>query len=331
MVVKAATTGALADRLVVSEDQSAIGLKKAWTDEQMDENIPLTLVLGNLPLVEQGSKEESDAPEATKQMRYVHTTDEIKDLFTQYGKVALCRLRFRKNHSSGSDKKSRRFVQEPLQMAFVEFESQQECEKAMAETLTVQDGKEVDPKRKLTLGDAVLTVRTLADYVQERKALKDQDGDRSDADSKKRNRDANGDYDDVASSAFTVEWKPGCVIRLEGLPANCDREAILDSIAQGLDVTVDQVKDRKIYADFSRGQKDGAIRFVESDNVAELCEKLGSGDVTIAGAKVDSAKVLEGDEEKKYWEELISFKNKQLSHKRDEKTQHRNKKKHFRR
>ena len=216
-------------------------------------------------------------------------------------------------------------------MAFVEFESQEDCEKAMAETLTFQDGKEVDPKRKLTLGDAALTVRTLTDYVEERKALKDQDGDGSYANERKRNRHDNGDDEDAASAAFTVEWKPGCVIRLEGLPENCDREAILDSIAKGLDVTVDQVKDRKIYADFSRGQKDGAIRFIDSDNVAELCAKLASGDLTIAGAKVESAKVLEGEDEKKYWDEFVAFKKKQLSHKRDEKSQHRHKKKHFRR
>ena len=95
-------------------------------------------------------------------------------------------------------------------------------------------------------------------------------------------------------------------------------------------MTVDQIKDLKIYVDFSRGQKDGAVRFLVSDKVADLCAKLGSGEVLVSGAKVESAHVLEGDAEIKYWDEFMAFKNKQMSHKRDEKSQHR-KKKHFRR
>ncbi|GKY94023.1 hypothetical protein MPSEU_000369100 [Mayamaea pseudoterrestris] len=334
IVAKAAES--LSDMIVLSEDQTAIGLKKPWTEEQMDENLPLTLVVENLPLVEvstteikdEDKKDETTTTESSiPKMQYLCTTEQVKELFAQYGKVALCRLRFRKNYSKSNDRK--RFTQEPLKMAFVEFATQEDCDTAAADTITVKDGVAMEPKRKLTLGETTLTVRSLADYVQERKAIKEQGGE--DDGRNKRNRDDHGEDEDNADAApaFTMEWKPGCVIRLEGLPDECDRETLLAAVSQGLDMTVDQVKDLKIYVDYSRGQAGGAIRFLEADLVAGLCFKLASGDVTVGSAKVASAKVLKGDEEKKYWEDFIAFKNKQMSHKKEEKFYR--KKKHYRR
>ena len=73
------------------------------------------------------------------------------------------------------------------------------------------------------------------------------------------------------------------------------------------------MRDRKIYMDFSRGQKDGAIRFSEpAEEIAKLCQQLNGGDLEVAGSKVESAAILEGEEETKYWTNFIDFKNKQL-------------------
>ena len=145
---------------------------------------------------------------------------------------------------------------------------------------------------------------------------------------KKRNRDDDGEdnENDTKGSAdppsFNFDWKPNCVIRLEGLPDSCDREAILSAVATGLGVDEEAVKSRKIYADFSRGQTEGAIRFPDSDDaIPQLAQKLKSGDLEISSTKVGDARILEGEEEKKYWDDFIEFKNKQIRHKEEEKRQ----------
>ena len=72
---------------------------------------------------------------------------------------------------------------------------------------------------------------------------------------------------------------------------------------------------KEVYIDFSRGQKVGAIRFDSpSDKVKELAEKLKSGDIRIKGLAVESADVLDGEEEKTYWENFKDFKRKQMKH-----------------
>jgi hypothetical protein len=118
---------------------------------------------------------------------------------------------------------------------------------------------------------------------------------------------------------FKLDWKPGSVIQLTGLSESCDREAILAAVADGLGITVEAVKDQNIYADFSRGQTNGAIRFnTPSEATSELASKLAKGEVKIAGGAVESAKIIEGEEEIKYWNEFVKFKNKQLKHRAEE-------------
>jgi hypothetical protein len=297
---------ALSNLLVVSGDSKALGLVTPWSSDKMDENIPLTLVVANLPV------EGDDG-----NLQYVYKTEQVKELFTQYGHVALCRLRFKAKSFKQKEKR-----QEPLKMAFVEFESKDSLDKAVEDTLTLKEGATLEPKRKVTLGDTELVVRTLADYIAERKAEKGDEGGDSQNNSSKKKRERE-------EEAFSFEWKPGCVIQLKGLPDDCDREAIIAVVARGLDTTVDDVKNKKVYADYSRGQKDGAIRFAEPEGVADLCAKISSGDLKFGDAKIESAHVLDGDDEKKYWDEFIAFKNKQMKHKREEKY-HRKKKFHKR-
>lgn len=46
------------------------------------------------------------------------------------------------------------------------------------------------------------------------------------------------------SADFDFTWKPGCVFRLEVLSVDdCDREAFLNAVAEGLSITVDAAKD----------------------------------------------------------------------------------------
>jgi hypothetical protein len=118
---------------------------------------------------------------------------------------------------------------------------------------------------------------------------------------------------------FRIDWKPGCVIKVDGLSESCDREQMLEAIAKGLDKDVDAVKEMKVYVDYSRGQTDGCIRFLEPDQVPLIFDKLKSGDLEIAGAKVDKVELLEGEVEKQYWQDFMDFKTKQMRLRREEK------------
>jgi hypothetical protein len=310
-----------AEKLVVSENNEAIGLVEPFTLAQMDDNLPLSLYISNLP----HSKNQYDV-----------TTDDIRGLFKD-AKITLVKLRFgfdenddseatndeqqdEKNAKSPGKKKKRRI---PTGSALVEFETVQDLEKEAADVLTMKDGEKLQPKRELKVGDTVLEVMLLKEYVDSKKKRK---AENSNGTKKDRNGNDEGaaDNEDTSSTpakVFTFDWKPGCVIRIIGVPEDCSREAILETIARGMDISVEDVKKKSIYADYSRGQTDGAIRFPEPDpKIQELCEKLNAGALDVAGSKVESAKILEGEEEKSYWDAFIDFKNKQIQQRAEERS-----------
>lgn len=324
MIKKAAAT--LPDVLTVVEGENAIIRVKDFTKDLMHKNIAVTLVVGNLPMEEQQQHDDNHK----QRLRYAVTVEDLKKLFEGYGPIALIKLRYGySKHSSddintGNSPGGRRpkGPRKPIGSALVEFETVEAFEKAAEETLTMKKEETVEPKRKLQVASSELTVVTLADYIEKSRKRK------------RDNKDPNGD-DDKADAEddgpkYTVDWKPGCVIKMEGLSDTCDREQILDAVAKGMDKSVDDIKEMKLYVDFSRGQKDGCIRFPEPDQVTAVFNKLQSGELEVAGAKVDTVTVLEGDVEKKYWDDFMAFKSKQLRQ-REEENKGRNKKKKFRR
>jgi hypothetical protein len=120
--------------------------------------------------------------------------------------------------------------------------------------------------------------------------------------------------EEIEAIEFKLEWKTGCVISLEGLPDGCDREMLLDTVKKNFG------KDVEARADFSRGDKDGKIRFSEpNEKIAEFASQLNDGTVTVGGKKVDKAAVLSGDEEEDYYKKFIAFKTKQMREKAQEK------------
>lgn len=285
----------VSDFLTVKE--GSIGRVNEFTKELLDKNIPVSLVVGNLPCeIIDGRK------------KCTVTVDDLKALFEGYGPLALIKLRYGFEASPDDDllgftpgKKRPKGPRVPLGSALVEFEATDALEKAAEETLTIKDGATVEPKRKLKIGESELTVTLLKEYLEV---------------SKKRKAEAQENEEDEEEKeelpTFTVDWKPGCVIRMEGLSSTCDREQILESVAKCLDKDVNGIKEMNIYVDFSRGQNDGCIRFQEPDLVSGVLSKLSSGDVEVAGAKVEKAIILEGDEEKQYWQDFMDFKTKQM-------------------
>ena len=248
----------------------------------------------------------------------------------------------------------------PLGSALIEFSTAEERKKAADDVLTVKEETDagvgtgssnikIEPKRPLTVGGKAIKVWTLQQYINYRKRFQTTTNAAAaekgaaasperDGSNKKRKRD-DDDKDDTTESPppppplFTVDWKPGCVIQLKGLSTtDCDREAILDAAMTGLGWNTDKDGDNNeeenekrklLYADYSRGQPDGAIRFPEpSEDIAKLQTKLSSGELLIAGSKVGSAVVLRDDDEKQYWDNFITWKNKKLQHRAEEERHH---------
>jgi len=299
VVVAAAKT--LSDTLVVSDDEKSIARVKPFTMKMMNDNIPLSLYVSNIPTTE-------DSKYAPDTMKNVRT------LFEPFGNVTLVKLRFKRSEADGDAAGGKTHV--AAGGAFVEFATEEDLAKAAEELLTKKGGEVVEAKKKLTIGDNTVEVVTMKEWIDEKKK-KYQKPEKETP--KKRDRDEKKEPKEVVFEEFKIDWKPGCVIRIKGLAENCDREAIRDAVMKGLGVTEKELKDMGIYADFSRGQTDGAIRFNEpNEKIGELVVKLSNGDVQIADAKVESAGILEGEEETKYWADFIEFKNKQLKHRAEE-------------
>mmetsp|Transcript_22356 Transcript_22356/g.53199 ORF Transcript_22356/g.53199 Transcript_22356/m.53199 type:complete len:425 (-) Transcript_22356:259-1533(-) len=307
----------LTDTLVVDEEKMTIGRYSPFTKDMMDQNIPKSIYVKNLPVHE--SK------------RYDVTVEALRALFEHYGEIALVKLNFSSNPDNGdykhygpSDRQKRRKF--PIGTAMIEFQTQEDLEKAAALTLTTKGGEKVKPKDEIILpisetrdSTIQLEVLLLSEHIAMRKEKK-----KKGEVKKRREREPD---EEIEISKFTLDWKPKCVIKLHGLPEGCDREAMLYAIAKGLDISLEEVKTRKIYVDYSRGQKDGAIRFPDqSDDIVKISKKLKNGELMVMDAKVEEAIVLEGEEEKKYWNEFIAFKNKQMIQRAEEKKNNRNNK-----
>lgn len=315
LIKKAASSEKLKDRIQLTEDGSAVKRVKPFSLDNMNDNIPLTLVVDNLPTRMDGDK-----------VFYDCNPNEIRTLFEQYGEVALCKLRFGARVRDGEDgnedltnEKKKPGPRIPKGSCLVEYEKEEELQKAAEDTLTTKDGETVEPKRKIELKGRELVVTTLQEFLdkikKKRKAEKSVDKDKP----KDEEADEEEEKEEATFKEFTFDWKPGCVVKLEGLKDPCDREALLESVSKILEKTVDEVRGLNIYVDYSRGQTHGAIRFQEpGDMVKQVLDKLSSGDVEIAGGKVEKALILEGDDEKKYWDEFIAFKNKQMKQRAEE-------------
>lgn len=292
------------DYLQVSEDGKAIGRKDPFTKEKMDEDLSISFMVENIPA------DETD---------YKVSMDDVRELFAKFGRVMIVKFRFNfpsKKHgddpsNNGSESKKR----VPAGSALVEFETEADLQRAAEEVLTYRDGAEIEAKQTLELGGNKLKVMLLKEWVEQRR--KKDTGDDS------RKRTASDDKGAAADDEpVTIDWKPGCVIRLEGLSkTDCDREAIFAAIQSGLGIDDVKVKEMMIYVDYSRGQEHGAIRFQEpSDDVKSLCEQLNSGNVKIKDSAPNGCRILEGEEEEKYWAEFIAFKAKQMKQRAEERS-----------
>lgn len=319
IVAEAAKHESLSDRIKLNADETAVGRVVPFDKEKMLDNVKLSLRVESLPVKEEEGGEK----------KYAVTVDELKELFSEYGSVTLVRLQRQRPYykKDDEDKDLEKYSPQspvPTGAAFVEFETEEQLKKAEADLCG--DG-EKEPAKTLEVGGNKLKIQTMRKWIDEKERKKaDRKGGTSPM---KRDRDNAKDGDDDKGEAeyeeFKLDWKKGRVISLKGLSDECDREAICEAVAKFLGA---DPKSRAlgVYADFSRGQTEGAIRFhndkvgeIEGDKipekVSEIAAKLSDGSIEVAGAKVGSAALLEGEEEEKYYKNFIDFKNKQRKQK----------------
>ncbi len=286
--------------LKLNDDESAIARVEPFTEAMMEDNVKATLRISNIPM-----KETDKGPE------YDISRDEMAALFQKYGDVAMVRLI--KSKMNGYDNRV------AVGRAFVEFHSADDMKKAVDELCVENiEDESLKPKTVLKVKENDLRAKTMQQWLDKKAKQNPHRNPKKAAKRKAEDEEAKAAIEAIE---FKLDWKPGCVISIKGLPDNCDREAII-SAARGL-----VGDDMNVRADYSRGLKDGAIRFDEpNEKITVLAAELKEGKITISGAKVDSASVLEGDDEKKYYDEYIAFRTKQMRQNAEEKLQRKRRK-----
>jgi hypothetical protein len=276
--------------LMLNKDKTSIGRINKFDINNIKDNIPLTLFVKGLPT---SNVEISEDGKELPPKSYAVQVDEVKQLFLEYGEIALVRLRYKKKL-----KKSDPTIAKGE--AFIEYESEEMARKAAADLCKVGDA---EPKKRLTIKGNELFVQPMKEWLE----LKEKEEGEEKSDKRKRKSSAEDEGKEAADDEFDIVWNPGCVISVKGFPDNCDREAIREAMKDYV-----PSDPKELYLDFSRGQKSGALRFeTPTDKIKELAEKLNSGEIEIIGCKVESAHVLEGEEEKTYWDNFKEFKRKQ--------------------
>lgn len=142
---------------------------------------------------------------------------------------------------------------------------------------------------------------------------------------KKRPRDEadSSPQEEIKFEPVVYEWEKGCVLSIGGLsPTDSDREAIREAVSGILGVSTN-VRESGLYVDYNRGDSTGHLRLKEPmpEALKDLASKLNDGSVTIAGNKLASCQLLEGEEEEKYWRGFTEFLNNRKRMRLEEKRQ----------
>lgn len=277
-------------KLKLNEAKTTISRVEPFTEDMLNDNVKVSLRVGGFPI---------------KDEQYVNTREEVAELFSQYGKVALVRM------ITAYNKKEQKRV--AVGKGFVEFADAEGFEKAVADLCGES------PKNVLKLADEELRVKTMQAWLDKKAAGKDEKA----GNKRAREEKLEQEKAEIEAIQFTLDWKKGCVIKMEGLPDGCDREMIIATVKSFFG---DNVEAR---ADYSRGDKDGKIRFTKHDEkINEFTSKLNDGSVTLGDAKITKASLMEGEEEEKYYADYIAFRTKQMREKAQEKFDRQKRRKH---
>lgn len=201
------------------------------------------------------------------------TIDELLEFFGQFGQcINVFMRRYPKTHKfKGS--------------VFATFATKEEADAFLA-------------KEGVKFNELELTRSMKTDYVarkkQERQARLDEK-----AKKKAANNEAAGGGD-AAEEPEAPEIVLGCILRVKGLGEKTTWENLKQALAPYAAVA---------FVDYSRGQPEAVLRFVEEGSAQAVLAKLkAQGE----GLKIDgndvTAEALEGDEEVEYWKKLTAAK-----------------------
>jgi len=278
------------EELKLNESKTAIARVAPFTEDMLKDNVKVSLRIGDLPI---------------KDEHYVHTREEVQELFSEFGKVALVRLLT--NYDKREGKRS------AVGKGFIEFANVEGFDKAVAELCVSSDDAHAKPKKVLKFGDNQIKVKSMQQWLDKKTTEKESKKEVKAVEKRSRDEEVAKTNEEIDSIEFTLDWKKGCVIALEGLPDGCDREMLLGAVKKYVG------EDVEARADYSRGDKDGKIRFNEPNDIAEFVLKLSDGSATLGDFKVEKASVMEGEDEEKYFKNYIEFRTKQMKEKAHEK------------
>lgn len=287
-------------RLKLNDAKTAIARTEAFTEEMLNDDVRHSLRISNLPVDDDN--------------QFKNTREEIADLFKDYGKVAMVRLLTK-------IKQGKRVA---FGKCFVVFADESSLKNAEADLcIPAEADADCTPKKVLRLGDTDLRIKTMQVWLNKKA---NQKGERSSVrEDVKRAREelAAKEREELEQIEFKFDWKKGCVISIKGIPDCSDREAILAAVKSFMGGDVNA------RADYNRGNTEGAIRFDDpNDKIDDLASKLNDGSITIAGGRVESAIVLHGEAEEKYYADYIASRTMQKRARAEEKL-HNKKRKHF--
>mmetsp|Transcript_8727 Transcript_8727/g.8832 ORF Transcript_8727/g.8832 Transcript_8727/m.8832 type:complete len:355 (+) Transcript_8727:107-1171(+) len=209
--------------------------------------------------------------------------DDCINLFSKYGKVNFVRLRRDNNKAfKGS--------------CFIEFSSVSEMEAAIAAAAAEDDSK-------LTFkGTPFESCLSFADWRtkkqnerNERKGKKPVESSEKDDKKRKRDDEDNGDIE-AKEESKPFEYTKGLIFKMTNIPTDLTTFQIKDAIKEHVDVR---------FVDYTPGEsKEAYIRLGSTDSAQKLATKFTEGLSLIPDTPKVEATLLEGEEERVYWQKI---------------------------
>eukprot|EP01098_Paradermamoeba_levis_P008419 TRINITY_DN3491_c0_g1_i1.p1 TRINITY_DN3491_c0_g1~~TRINITY_DN3491_c0_g1_i1.p1 ORF type:complete len:377 (+),score=152.38 TRINITY_DN3491_c0_g1_i1:86-1132(+) len=199
------------------------------------------------------------------------TIEEVSDFFAAHGKVLCVRLRKTK------EKIFKRSV-------FVEFATEEEAQEVV--------------KKKLTYQGEELTLMMITDYnLSKKEEMKQKKFPKK---QKREGEEGKGEEEGGEKEQKLRDYPPGLVLHFEGIGKIELKE--LKELFNSVGLV--QFLNRE------RDATDGHVRFETAEDAQKVLKEFGENKKEIAG-QVATFRLLSGDEEKKYWEQVWTDKKKE--------------------
>eukprot|EP00731_Ephydatia_muelleri_P020271 Em0012g1096a len=199
--------------------------------------------------------------------------DDIQHFFDQYGKMKFILMR----RTFGPEKKFKGSV-------FAEFETKAEADKFLGLHSVQYQGQELFKESK--------EAYFVRQKDKHRQPKLEGDGAVTGAANGAETQDKG---EQPVAKTSDASFPAGAILHFKGCGGDTSREDIKEAVGEFADV---------VWIDFSKGCTEGYMRFKESGGAQKALDGL-----TAAGSQLNGAhcvlRVLEGDEEKKYWSEQV--------------------------